>query len=110
MGSETGKLDMGAVAGRDEVAAFDIEALTVFNGTGPGVRVLADTAEARVALFGFRPGQRLPEHRASSRIWVQVVRGDVAFTAGDRELELPVGTLVHLEANVAHSVVARTDA
>lgn len=93
-----------------EMAIFDLRALTHFRDEGPGVQVLSDIGAARLVLFAFKAGQQLKEHQTSSQIQVQVLRGRVTFTAGGKSVKLQAGTLLQLEANVPHSVTARTDA
>lgn len=92
------------------LVALDLRALTRFQEDGPSVRVLADTGAARVVLFAFKAGQILKSHTTSSQILVQVVRGQITFTAGQHTAEGRVGTLFALEARVPHSITARTNA
>lgn len=100
----------GTAANAGQLIEFDLRALARFNPDGPGVTVLADTGAARSVLFAFRTGQQLKEHRTSSQILVQVLRGRIRFTAAGRDVEARAGTLLHVEANVPHSIAARTDA
>lgn len=102
--AETGAPDTG------QLIEFDLRALTQYAPDGPHITVLADTGAARSVLFAFRSGQRLKEHRTSSQILVQVLRGRITFTAAGSEADVKAGTLLHLEANVPHSITARTNA
>jgi len=90
--------------------AFNLRALTQFQQTGPFVRVLSDIGTARVVLFAFEAGQQLKEHSTSSQILVQVLRGRITMTAGDASVDGAAGTLLQLEANVRHSISAKTRA
>ncbi len=90
--------------------AFDLRALTRFQDSGPYVRVLSDIGTARVVLFAFEAGQQLKEHSTSSQILVQVLRGRITFVAGDASVDAGAGTLLQLEANVRHSILAKTRA
>jgi quercetin dioxygenase-like cupin family protein len=96
--------------GEGALVALDLRALTRFQEGGPGVRVLADTGAARVVLFAFKAGQTLKEHSTSSQILVQVVRGQITFTAGQQSAEGRAGALFVLEARVPHSIMAHTNA
>lgn len=98
----------GATPG--DLVAFDLRALAKFQESGPGVTVLADTGAARTVLFAFRAGQQLKEHRTSSQILVQVLRGRITFSAQGSHMKARVGTLLQLEADIPHSVEALTDA
>lgn len=93
-----------------QLVEFDLRALARFNPDGPGVTVLADTGAARSVLFALRAGQQLKEHRTSSQILVQVLRGRITFTAQTRDIEARAGTLLHVEASVPHSITAHTNA
>lgn len=93
-----------------QLIEFDLRKLARFNPDGPGVTVLADTGAARSVLFAFHAGQQLKEHRTSSQILVQTLRGRITFSATGRDSEARAGTLLHVEAGVPHSIVARTDA
>ncbi|HEV8192337.1 MAG TPA: cupin domain-containing protein [Ktedonobacterales bacterium] len=92
------------------LVAFDLRALTQFQEAGPFVRVLSDIGTARIVLFAFEAGQRLKEHSTSSQVLLQVLRGRIALTAGDASVEAGAGTLLQLEANVRHSISAKTRA
>jgi quercetin dioxygenase-like cupin family protein len=110
---QTSRAGKKAREGQDQGAlvALDLRALTRFQEGGPSVRVLAETGAARVVLFAFKAGQTLKEHTTSSQILVQVVRGQITFTAGQQSsVEGRAGTLFVLEARVPHSITARTNA
>lgn len=89
---------------------FDLRTLSQFKEEGPYVQVLSDIGAARIVLFAFKAGQQLQEHSTSSQILVQALRGRVTFTAAGSSIEAQAGMVLQLEANVPHSVVAKTDA
>lgn len=93
-----------------EMVVFDLRALTHFRDEGPYVQVLSDIGAARLVLFAFKAGQQLKEHRTSSQIQVQVLRGRVLFAAAGSSVKLQAGKVLQLEANVPHSVTAQTSA
>ena len=93
-----------------EIVVFNLRALARFRDEGPDVQILADTGAARTVLFCFKPGQRLKEHQTSSQILVQVLRGQIAFTAGGQTATGRAGTLLQLEAKVPHGLEAHTTA
>lgn len=93
-----------------EMIVFDLRTLAHFRDEGLDVQVLSDTGAARLVLFTFKAGQQLKEHRTSSQIIVQVLRGRAVFMAGGKSVPLQAGTVLQLEANVPHSVSARTKA
>ena len=92
------------------VIVFDLRELTHFRADGPFVQILSDIGTARLVLFAFKAGQQIKEHRTSSQLLVQVLRGSITFTTPGNSEKLQAGKLLQLEENVPHSVVARTDA
>ena len=93
-----------------KLIVFDLRTLSQFKGKEPYVQVLSDVGAARIVLFAFKAGQQLQEHSTSSQILVQALRGRITFTAAGSSVEAQAGMVLQLEANVPHSVVAKTDA
>jgi quercetin dioxygenase-like cupin family protein len=89
---------------------FDLRKLTQFREDNPYVQVLSDIGDARVVLFTFKAGQQLKEHRTTSQILVQVLRGRATFSTAANSFKLRAGMVLQLEENVPHSVLAQTDA
>lgn len=89
---------------------FNLRKLITFRDGGPSVQILSDTGVARVVLFAFKAGQTLKEHHTSSPILVQALRGRVTFNANGASARLQAGTVLQLEADVPHSILAQTDA
>jgi quercetin dioxygenase-like cupin family protein len=89
---------------------FDLRKLTEFHEDKPFVQVLSDIGAARLILFTFKAGQQLKEHRTTSQILVQVLRGRVTFSTAANSVKLQAGMVLQLEENVPHSVFAQTDA
>ncbi len=89
---------------------FDLRVLTQFREEGPYVQVLSDIGTVRLVLLAFKEGQRLQEHKTTSQVIAQVLRGRITFATATTTVKLQAGKLAQLEANVLHSVVAQTDA
>lgn len=89
---------------------FDLRRLTRWSEERPAVQILSDIGTARLVLFGFKAGQQLQEHRTSSQVLVQALRGRVTVTAAGSSVKLHAGMVLQVEANVPHTVVAQTDA
>ena len=89
---------------------FDLRKLTQFREDKPYVQVLSDIGDARVVLYTFKAGQQLKEHRTTSQILVQVLRGRATFSTAANSVKLQAGMVLQLEENVPHSVLAQTDA
>lgn len=88
---------------------FNLLELSHFNDSKPNIQLLARSGHARQILFSFRAGQGLKEHTTSSQIAVQIISGELTFEVeGDSSLLTP-GQLVLLEADMPHSVYAKSD-
>lgn len=59
-------------------------------------------------LFGFDAGQELTEHTSSQAAMIQIVQGQATVTVGEDKHELGVGSWLHLQPRVKHSVHANT--
>jgi|SRR6185312_9698260 len=97
-------------AGQGNVILFDLHELAHFRTDGPSVQILSDIGTVRLVLFAFKAGQQIKEHVTSSQLLVQVLRGRITFTASGKNEMLQTGKILQVEANVAHSVAATTDA
>ena len=62
----------------------------------------------KVVLFGFSAGQELSEHTASKPAILHVLDGSALLTLGDEAHEVSDGAWVHMQANLSHSVEAKT--
>ena len=60
--------------------------------------------------MALRAGAKLHEHHADGRLSVQVLEGEIDFSAEGSPYHLGVGALVSLEARVPHRVIAQSDA
>lgn len=66
--------------------------------------VLHSENEGRAVLLEIQPGQELREHQVKEHAWVVVVDGVARVSAGEREIQAAVGTLVHFEPNERHAI------
>lgn len=88
---------------------FDLNELAEFDNMQPHTQIIARSAYARHILFSFRAGQGLPQHSTTSEISVQVISGQLTFTANGQSQTLLPGQLLLLEANILHGVQAESD-
>jgi len=88
---------------------LDLNVLASFHADKPGVKILAQSGHARIALFGFRKDQILKEHVTSSPITVQVISGKIDFETEYEHVTLLPGELLILGANITHKIVALED-
>ena len=88
---------------------FDLQQVAKFREKAPAVQILARSGHARYILFSFKAGQELKEHTTSSQISVQTISGHLLFATQEQESELLPGQIILLEADIPHSVTAKTD-
>ncbi len=63
----------------------------------------------KIVLFGFAGGQELSQHTAAVPAIIEIVQGEARVTLDGDEKELSAGSWVFMEANLPHSIYARTD-
>ena len=64
--------------------------------------------QIRVILFEFAKGQELSEHTASKPALLHFLQGEAQLTLGKDQFEARPGTWVHMQPNLAHSILAQT--
>jgi quercetin dioxygenase-like cupin family protein len=69
-------------------------------------RVVFNADGLRVVLFAFDTGEQLTDHSATVPAIVQVIKGRLEITLGDRTIEIDPGSWIHMDANLTHGVVA----
>ena len=62
----------------------------------------------KAVLFGFDAGQELTEHTSTQAAVIQIVQGQATVTVGDEKHELGVGSWLHMQPHLKHSVRANT--
>ena len=63
----------------------------------------------KVVLFGFSAGQELSRHTTTSPVILEIVQGDARVTLDAETKELTRGSWMFLEADLPHSVYAKTE-
>jgi quercetin dioxygenase-like cupin family protein len=71
-------------------------------------RTFLDGEDVKGILFGFAAGQELSEHTASRPAILHFLSGEAELSLGPDKSVAKPGTWVHMPANLAHSIVART--
>ena len=71
-------------------------------------RTFYEDAQMKAILFAFAPGQELSEHTASHPAILHFVRGEADLTLGGEAHAAKAGTWAHMDANLPHSIKART--
>src|SRR5690606_8781742 len=80
------------------VSAEKLQIQRVFQGTG-----------ARVIRLTFAAGQTMREHSTNTPLIVQVLEGQVRIRVSGDEIEMPTGSLIHVEPGVSHELEAVVD-
>ena len=62
-----------------------------------------------VVLIAFKAGQKLDAHMAPAEVMVNVLEGEIEFTMLDKVNTIKSGEFLLMGADVAHSVLAKTD-
>lgn len=86
----------------------DLREAVVVPDDGILSRAIHSDEDARVVLFSFAAGQQLSDHTASMPVTLEIVEGEATITMAGEVVEGRPGTWIHLPADMAHSVVART--
>lgn len=85
---------------RSDVMSIDQALLTA---RGRSARTLVKDGPLRLTIMGLAAGGVLPSHRTEHPVSIQVVQGDVTFSALDREYTLKTGDVLIFAAGVEHS-------
>ncbi len=62
----------------------------------------------KIILFGFAPGQELTAHTAPMPATLCFLKGEATLILGEDKMEAAPGTLVHMQPNLTHGIVAKT--
>lgn len=81
------------------VEASSLRSRRVFAGSG-----------ANLVRISLDEGQVMKEHTTTSPVLIQVLGGHAALDVDGERVDLPTGSIVHLDADLAHSVEALTPA
>lgn len=90
----------------DEIVALQLEPAYA---SGRNSKTLVKHADFRIVLTALRGGTHIHEHRATGRISVQCVSGEIRMHLPDRTVDLAAGRLLALDRGVAHDVEALRD-
>jgi quercetin dioxygenase-like cupin family protein len=71
-------------------------------------RTLNSDAGGKTILFGFDTGQELSEHTSSIPASLHILKGEGLLTLGEESYEIREGAFAIMQANVSHSIVAKT--
>ena len=63
----------------------------------------------KAILFGFAPGQELSEHTASRPAVLHFLGGEAKLTLAGDSMTVKPGALIHMPANMPHSVYAEDE-
>ncbi|MGO1245546.1 MAG: cupin [Sphingobacterium sp.] len=80
-----------------------------YNANRPVVSVLLQSTAGKEMRIVFRKGQQLKQHKVGFPIVIHVVEGRIDLGAGPERCEFTVGSLIALEANVLHDLIAIQD-
>lgn len=90
-----------------DVMSIDQALLTAH---GRSARTLVKDGPLRLTIMALAPGGSLPPHSTEHPLSIQVVQGEVTFTALDREYALTAGDVLIFAAGVEHSAQSKPGA
>lgn len=71
-------------------------------------RTISRDGGMKTIIFAFDTGQELSQHTASVPAIIQILQGEADLVVGGDAFNAVPGTWVRMDANVPHSVTART--
>ena len=77
--------------------------------SGRNSKTLVKYGDFRIVLTAIQKNSAIHEHRAAGRISVQTVEGHLRMHASGREFDLPKGSVLVLDRDVPHDVIALED-
>jgi quercetin dioxygenase-like cupin family protein len=77
---------------------------------GERTKTLIKTAALEVIRLVIPAGKHIPSHHVPREITVQCLEGKVAFTAGEKTVDLEAGQLLYLQGSEPHALQAIEDA
>jgi quercetin dioxygenase-like cupin family protein len=88
---------------------IDVRERPRFSERGPQVQILAESQSTRVLGLALRAGQEMREHQSASQLLVQVIGGNLVFSAAGQAYSLFPGMILQVDAHVPHHLHATTD-
>jgi quercetin dioxygenase-like cupin family protein len=85
---------------------YDALKEVAFSPERPLSRLLVDSPEMRIVVFGLEPGQEIPPHTAPSRVMMFLLRGKGTFTTAKGNEPASPGALAVTEPNEPHGLKA----
>ena len=71
---------------------------------------LYNDEQAKIIVFGFAAGEELTAHTAPMPATIQILSGEVTLILGPDSCEAGPGSLVHMDPQLTHGIVAKTPA
>ena len=71
-------------------------------------RTVSREGGMKAIVFAFAVGQELSEHTASVPAVIQILQGEADLIVGEDHYDAGPGTWVRMDANLSHSITART--
>ncbi len=76
---------------------------------GQNAKALVKYDDLRVVLIGLRTSERMPGHKTTGRITIHMISGRIRLHAMGRTFDLVLGSLLSLEKEVNHDLLALED-
>lgn len=72
-------------------------------------RTLLQNDDLRIIMFHFAPGQELSEHTSSKPAVLHFLSGKATVTLGEHSKQAAENSMIYMQPNLAHSIVAETE-
>lgn len=69
-------------------------------------KTILDKKAGTITLFAFDKGQKLSEHTAPYDAVVQIIEGKARLTIGGKDIEVAIGQIIIMPANIPHALAA----
>jgi quercetin dioxygenase-like cupin family protein len=76
--------------------------------TGMLTHTLLNDGSMKIMVFGFAAGHEMAAHKAPTPVTLHFLQGEATVTVGTESHEVEPGSLIHMQPEVMHGIVAKT--
>jgi quercetin dioxygenase-like cupin family protein len=83
--------------------------LAATSESGRAAKTLVKQGSLRITLVALKKGTALPSHQVAGPVSIQTIRGCLRLATDNGTIDVPAGSLITLEAGVAHTAKAHDE-